>query len=70
MASRVFGILRRLGARIGDHRLDRTMQQPAGLIDLLDQHHQQLLQRPLARRQRARTANAGCRCGSRRDRVR
>ena len=45
-----FGIRRRVGTRIDDRRLERAAQQSAARVLLLDQHDEQLLQRPLARR--------------------
>ena len=37
-----------IGARVHDGRLDRPAQQAAGFVELLDQHDEDLLQRPLA----------------------
>ena len=51
---RQFRIARRARPRIEDHRLHRPPQQSARVVDLLDQHDQQLLQRAFARRQRSR----------------
>ena len=46
---RQFGIGLRIGLRIDDDRLERPAEEPAVFILPLDQHDQELLQRPLAR---------------------